>query len=107
MPVAYRTHFDGDTGPNGEVYPPFIGLHFLCAACRSGHVVAIEGTKMPNGTSWKWNGDLEKPTLEPSVKYPGPPVCHFRLINGVQHFSDDTEFAAFRDKAVPLEQIEP
>jgi len=37
------------------------GLHFWCPGCNEPHQV----TTSPSG--WVWNGNLEKPTLTPSV----------------------------------------
>lgn len=40
-------------------------LKFFCPGCHTVHVVLIKqrGTASP----WEWNGDLERPTLSPSV----------------------------------------
>lgn len=38
-------------------------LHFWCPGCDDVHGITVES---PNG--WSWNGDLERPTFDPSVK---------------------------------------
>jgi hypothetical protein len=42
---------------------PARGLSFWCPACQEAHVirVGVEG-------SWKWDGNTEAPTIDPSVK---------------------------------------
>ncbi len=37
-------------------------LWFFCPGCLEAHAVMVAGPG-----SWKWNGSLDKPTLEPSV----------------------------------------
>lgn len=37
------------------------GLHFWCPGCNEVHQVTTD----PSG--WRWNGDVDKPTLSPSV----------------------------------------
>jgi len=38
-------------------------LVFVCPGCESAHAVPVEG----DGSKWQFNGDLEKPTLSPSL----------------------------------------
>lgn len=77
----------------------------LCPGCNEFHVIA---TKVPqaNGAVWKFNGDMDKPTFNPSLliktgKYacPGyedPPgivsvICHSFIKDGkIQFLSDCT-----------------
>lgn len=39
------------------------GLRFWCPACDESHVIRVAG-----GDPWTWNGDVERPTIQPSVK---------------------------------------
>ena len=44
--------------------------------------------------AWTWNGDLEKPTLKPSVKttHADGKISHIWLTNGIcQHLADSTD----------------
>jgi hypothetical protein len=41
-------------------------VHFWCPGCEDAHGVTVD---TPNG--WTWNGDLEHPTFNPSVKVSG------------------------------------
>ena len=68
-------------------------LAFICPGCRdwtSGlHLLPVNTTeKTP---SWDWNGDLEKPTLSPSIhtRY-SDQVCHSFLRDGVFEFLSDS-----------------
>lgn len=40
-------------------------LIFICPGCGDAHAVPVEG----NGMKWQFNGDLEKPTLSPSLLF--------------------------------------
>lgn len=39
-------------------------LRFFCPGCQENHVVSVHGEGRPN---WTFNGDLERPTLSPSI----------------------------------------
>jgi hypothetical protein len=39
------------------------GFTFYCPGCRCGHTISTEGAG-----AWGFNGDLERPTIKPSVK---------------------------------------
>lgn len=59
---------------------------------------------LPDG--WKFDGNLESPTFEPSFRHtygPGQPdrCCHYSLIKGVLHFAKDCSHA-MRSQSVPL-----
>lgn len=40
---------------------------FFCPGCRHDHHVWVERPNR-NGAAWKFNGDMERPTFEPSIK---------------------------------------
>ncbi len=42
------------------------GVRFDCPGCKSPHVLPVEGDQ-PNGARWQFNGDLDRPTLNPSI----------------------------------------
>lgn len=72
-------------------------LMFVCPGCKVGGPEGYEGLHMlpvnsENHTpSWNWNGDLEHPTLEPSVLTRGYSLCHSYLRNGKFEFLTDSE----------------
>lgn len=81
-------------------------LLFWCPACGSYHVVNVEGENRP---MWKWNGDYDKPTFEPSVKVTmfrrdGKTVhslCHSFVTDGqIRYLNDCTHKEA--GKTIPL-----
>jgi len=39
---------------------------FLCPTCGANHAV---GVKPGDPSGWEWNGDLDKPTLSPSLSF--------------------------------------
>lgn len=77
--------------------------------------VMIKGTRAGTG-NWTWNGDVEKPTLKPSIKRTtmigantcyddgGPSrecICHTWINDGMATFLDDTTHE-LRGQTVPL-----
>lgn len=80
-------------------------ITFWCPGCKSYHGVPVK-SNISQARCWTWNGDLEKPTLAPSllIQYNGadsgkdgapPSVCHLFVINGqIQYISDSTHALA-------------
>lgn len=73
-------------------------LIYTCPGCKHSHRVTIN---QPD--SWKWNGDLEKPTITPSVlvnanrSNPEAHTCHHYVIDGkIQYLGDCTHELAVR-----------
>lgn len=71
-----------------------LGYSFECPGCENWHVIYTEPN--PRGIQWRFNGDLERPTFEPSVisrwSYGEPPqerICHFFLREGRLEFLGD------------------
>ena len=57
--------------------------------------------------AWTWNGDLEKPTLKPSVltDHGNGKISHLWLNDGIcQHLSDSTDGLA--GKTLPLQALD-
>lgn len=88
-------------------------LMFVCPGCVVGepfdghqgiHMLPVNSeVKKP---SWTWNGDLEAPTLHPSIKTSDKPpnnfVCHSFLTDGVfQFLNDSTHSLAGHIVAIP------
>lgn len=105
---------------------PPSGLKFWCPACDESHVIRVVG-----GAPWTWNGDFERPTIQPSVKatfykltpegeamierrekipagtrYPGfEYCCHSVITDGQIAFCGDCTHA-LANQTVPLPDIE-
>jgi hypothetical protein len=76
-------------------------LAFVCPGCVEGggsglHMLPVNSTE--KAPSWDWDGNLESPTLSPSIlthtapySETGEPlgICHSFLTNGVFTFLDD------------------
>jgi len=75
-------------GIDGEVR-----ILFWCPGCDAPHAPRVDG----GGTSWEWNGDMDRPTFTPSilVNKPGPyharqlPTCHSFVRDGRISFLTD------------------
>ena len=85
----------------------YYGVEFRCPGCASapgGDPTHVVTTPPHVGTRWDWNGDMEKPTLTPSILvYPHgtfaaddvtviqSPRCHSFVKDGrIQYLSDCT-----------------
>lgn len=93
-------------------------LWFVCPGCEAMNdlgsgmlrLTVNSSTKSP---SWAWDGNLEAPTLSPSIKSYGGPfsdtgkplgVCHSMLQAGVFHFLEDSTHA-LAGQHVPLSDL--
>ena len=72
---------------------PYQSILLCCPGCHddahSGYIMLPVNTDVM--TSWKWDGNLETPTLEPSILTWGAndSRCHSYLRNGVWEFLSD------------------
>jgi len=94
------------------------GYMHWCPACEEMH-------PLPNG--WAFNGDVNKPTFQPSFKHSGsqtekiggkwtgewvrdlqgnpiPSVCHYVLTSGILNFCADCTHS-FAGKSLPLPEL--
>lgn len=91
-------------------------LLFVCQGCIAGGPNGYDGIHaLPVNTevkspSWNWNGDLEKPTLHPSILSFGEVVpegysrCHSFLTDGVFNFLEDSTHS-LAGQSVPLPDL--
>ena len=81
-------------------------LKFYCPACKCSHWVSV-GTRSFWNIIWQFNGDFDKPTINPSllVRYPRPNgdlVCHSFIRNGrIQYLGDCTHEMAGKTVDIP------
>lgn len=72
--------------------PAYVGVAFWCPGCGSAHGVPIEGAN-----AWQFNGDVETPTIKPSIKITRlkkgsdehEAECHLNLTDGLIHYHAD------------------
>lgn len=84
-------------------------LGYWCSGCEHIHIVNVVPDEKP---AWGWNGDVNKPTLTPSIRTFWPKNeeqseatrCHHFLRDGVIEFLDDSAAHQVRGKH-PLEAI--
>ena len=71
------------------------GLIFYCPGCEMYHSVVIQPGRNDNGASWRWNGDMEKPTFSPSVgTFMGTDQqCHLFVRDGQLQYLSDSRHA--------------
>ncbi len=97
---------------------PGRSVRFMCPGCDSSHICRVEGEGRP---CWGFNGNMDAPTLTPSVlvTYNGPDagqldedgfrappaVCHSYVTNGsIQFLADSTH--ALAGQTVPLPDLD-
>lgn len=69
-------------------------LAHWCSGCQCVHIVNLAGDR----PRWDWNGDVDKPTLSPSIRVfwpangdkPETTRCHYFLNAGVINYLDDS-----------------
>lgn len=71
---------------------------FWCPGCDMAHCV--------DDTKWSFNGDLERPTIQPSVLVQGSAwqnlTCHFFVTSGrIQFLTDSTHLLAGQTVELP------
>ena len=75
-------------------------LFFLCPAC---------GEKHSCNETWQFNGDMEEPTIDPSLRVRWNEgdkelMCHSVIIKGVIHFQNDCTHE-FKGQSLKLSEI--
>jgi hypothetical protein len=92
-----KAHHTQDKGGNR------IGAMFFCPACNEHHGITYK-------VGWTFNGDLDNPTISPSIKVthsPGDPelpgvICHSFVRNGrIEYCSDSTHALAGQTVELP------
>lgn len=68
---------------------------FWCPGCQETHSFDVGPDK------WKFNGDMEKPSFFPSLKYER---CHLMLRDGVIQYCGDSRHR-YRNRDVPLQEF--
>lgn len=98
-------------------------LYLWCPGCNDLHAVCVHRTN--DGVCWQWDGNLEAPTISPSIKVEGkqwpedagfykpnhsavpaggPTVCHSFVKNGQWEFLGDCTHN-LKGQIVPLPSV--
>lgn len=102
MKTKLRTVNDGNI--------TYDALMFVCPGCVAGGSEGYDGVHMlavnseVKSPSWNWNGDLEKPTLSPSILSQGYSRCHSFLRDGVFQFLEDSDHP-LSGQSVPIPEL--
>lgn len=93
-------------------------IMFICPGCEIPHVIPVRpDDAIPDGdprATWRFNGSLDRPTLDPSVDVTFPRIkenqrvmgkCHFNLTNGRIHFFGDSDHK-LTGASVDLKEVE-
>lgn len=86
-----------------------VGYLFDCPGCGSSHAPYVRPHKAPNGASWDFNGNMDKPTFAPSIlsKMSRPDgsktmICHLFVIGGmIEYLPDCTHALAGQTIEIP------
>lgn len=78
-------------------------VSFWCVACKCPHAIRLSGTP-----SWSWNGSVDTPTFNPSLRMLGGKdvtLCHLNVTNGqiVYHQDSPHEYAG---RTIPMVEWE-
>ena len=87
-------------------------LMYECAGCKHSHSVQTVKPFANGAGPWTWNGDVEKPTVSPSVHcqpYRNPTTgsllvkeCHHYIIDGMIHYLHDCDHE-LAGRVMPME----
>ncbi len=82
-------------------------LVFWCPGCQAYHRYVTEPLEGYTGPVWEWNGDMETPTLSPSllVNYHDGRQCHLFVRAGMIEFLGDC-YHDLRGQTVSMEEAE-
>jgi hypothetical protein len=86
---------------------PFMILQFSCPGCRDHHAIPVVVVGKEKG-AWRWNGDVNLPTIVPSLlvnvggSNPSVPICHSFVTDGkIQFLQDSTHELAGQTVEIP------
>lgn len=82
---------------------------FVCPGCGFDHIIYVQQVPGKNYDLWDFNGDLEKPTFNPSLLLSrGSPIhrprCHSFIREGKIQFLDDCDHA-LKGQTVDLKDV--
>lgn len=66
-----------------------IGWRHWCPGCKWMHVIYTDPKAQANGHFWRFNGDQQAPTFEPSVHLVGQ--CHYFVRGGRIEYCGDSK----------------
>jgi hypothetical protein len=76
-------------------------IGFWCPGCNGLHIVVV---KKPTGSVWQWDGNVDVPTISPSILVSGSGdngVCHSFVKAGQIEFLGDCTHA-LKSQTVPI-----
>jgi hypothetical protein len=87
-------------------------IGWKCPGCKDLHAIPTVGPK-----AWKWNGSLDRPTLEPSINqwseeykddeiHIPKQICHSYLRNGSMQFLNDCTHS-LAGQTIELPELDP
>ena len=79
-------------------------IQHWCPACNGRHNFWVNPTKNPTGSSWMWDGNVDRPTFSPSMHIfvkpwtdeetgktiPGKTICHYFVSEGRISYCSDS-----------------
>ena len=86
-----------------------VGYSFECLRCKCSHLYYVSH-KGHQGATWKFNGDIEKPSFTPSLlvnaaRLPHTPRCHLFVTDGfIRYLADCTHDLA--GQTIEMQPIE-
>lgn len=60
-----------------------------CPGCKMNHVIYTDPKAQPNGHHWRFDGNMDAPTFEPSINIVGQ--CHYFLRGGRLEYCSDSK----------------
>src|ERR1039458_1070510 len=79
------------------------GYAHYCPGCELLHVFAVD-KPFDNGSRWRFDGNLEKPTFSPSMNI-GDNWCHYHLTAGKLIFTGGNKGHGLSGQTLPLPEL--
>lgn len=94
------------------------GYMHWCPGCKHLHHINVE-VPCKNGAVWKFDGNIERPTFDPSVNHLTPkvdaegdpiipyqwePLCHYFIKKGQIQYCGDSKHQ-YRGQTIPLPEL--
>lgn len=105
IPAEELGQYSGDVKKNGPVLIDEGNGYFshYCAGCKQMHSFRTIGTEMEPKPLWQFNGNMERPTFTPSMRWHGD-QCHYVLTDGIMNYQPDCAHE-LKGTKVPLQAI--
>lgn len=76
---------------------------FHCPSCKCAHRLPVGNADSQHAFSWKWDGNEQRPTIQPSIRVSDSDgtICHLNVTDGMLCYHGDMP-GDYRGKQIPM-----